>query len=163
MDYVQSFLGELDSLRGLDGMGRVRGLLSLLPALKRHRGKKAAVRSSLQGEDLLQDMDALETVGIEAVLVRPGEEIPRDADYLVYLTELEDGGVLERMDVQRAEELLSSGGLPEGLAPLAEDCLTALRTGTEEAAVLDGRREHALLLYLLDQQIPGLIVTAAQG
>ena len=102
-------------------------------------------------------------MGIEAVLVRPGEEIPRDADYLVYLTELEDGGVLERMDVQRAEELLSSGGLPEGLASLAADCLTALRTGTEEAAVLDGRREHALLLYLLDQQIPGLIVTAAQG
>ena len=65
--------------------------------------------------------------------------------------------------VQRAEELLSSGGLPEGLASLAADCLTALRTGTEEAAVLDGRREHALLLYLLDQPIPGLIVTAAQG
>ena len=163
VDYVQSFLGELDSLRGLDGMGRVRGLLSLLPALKKHRGKKAAVRSSFQREDLLQDMDALETVGIEAVLVRPGEEIPRDADYLVYLTELEDGGVLERMDVQRAEELLSSDGLPEGLASLAADCLTALRTGTEEAAVLDGRREHALLLYLLDQPIPGLIVTAAQG
>ena len=67
------------------------------------------MRSSFQREDLLQDMDALETVGIEAVLVRPGEEIPRDADYLVYLTELEDGGVLERMDVQRAEELLSAG------------------------------------------------------
>ncbi len=38
VDYVQSFLQEYDVRHGLDGMEKVRSLLSILPILKRDEG-----------------------------------------------------------------------------------------------------------------------------
>lgn len=160
--YVRSFLQEYDVAHGLDGMEKVRGLLSLLPALKKHRGKKAAVWSARQSEELLQDAGALRTVGMDVVLAGPGEELSTlAADYLVYLTELGEDCQLAmgRMDIKRAEELLSAGLVREGLAPMVEHCLSALRAGASEAAVLDSAAEHALLLYMLDQHTPGMMIT----
>lgn len=141
-EYVQSFLREYDGVRGLDSLVKVRGLLDLLPALKQYRGKRAAVWSPLSGEDLRQDADALLTVGIEVDLTGPGE-----ADYLVCLVPAGELGAPGPgpMDVRRAEELLASGGFSGALVPLLERCLSALRAGAEEAALLDGGAEHALL------------------
>ena len=75
---------------------------------------------------------------------------------MVYITRLKEDGpsALVRMDVRRAEELLAKG---EPL-PFAADCLSALRAGAEECAVLDGGAEHALLLYLLEQSTPGVVI-----
>ena len=159
VEYVQSFLREYDAQRGPDPMQQVRGLLELLPALKRHRGKKAAVRYEKRGDDLLQDADALRTVGMEVVLSGPGEDLPGDADYMVFLTPPGSDGppALGRMDVRRAEELLA-GGEP---LPFAADCLSALRAGAEECAVLDGGTQHALLLYLLDRPAPGIVIAGS--
>ena len=160
VEYVRSFLREYDAHHGPDPMEQVRGLLSLLPALKRHRGKKAAVRYETCGDNLLQDADALRTVGMEVVLAGPGEDLPGDTDFAVYLTPLGDNGphALDRMDVKRAEELLAR----EGSDLMVENCLSALRAGAEESAVLDSGAEHALLLYMLDQQTPGIVI-AAEG
>lgn len=156
VEYVQSFLREYDARRGPDPMQQVRGLLALLPALKRHRGKKAAVRYGTCGDDLLQDAGALRAVGMEVVLAGPEEDIPGDADFAVYLVPPGRNSLpaLGRVDVKRAEELLAAGDP----APLVEDCLNALRAGAEEAAVLDGGAEHALLLYLLDLPAPGIVI-----
>lgn len=156
VEYVRTFLQEYDAAHGPDPMEKVRGLLSLLPALKRHRGKKAAVRYGKRGDDLLQDAGALRTVGMEVVLAGPGENLPEDANYVVYLTPPGEDGPpdLGRIDVRRAEELLA-GAEP---APFVADCLNALRAGAEESAVLDGGAQHALLLYLLDQPAPGIVI-----
>ena len=155
-EYVQSFLREYDGARGLDSLVKVRGLLDLLPALKQYRGKRAAVWSPLSGEDLRQDADALRTVGMEVDLTGPGE-----ADYLVCLVPAGELGAPGPgpMDTRRAEELLASGGFSGALVPLLERCLSALRAGAEEAALLDGGTEHALLRYFLDQPVPGIIIT----
>ena len=158
VEYVQSFLREYDARRGPDPMEQVRGLLSLLPALKKYRGKKAAVRYETCGVDLLQDADALRTVGMEVALAGPGEDLPGDADYVVYLAPPGEDGppALGRVDVKRAEELLAG----EQPAPFVEDCLSALRAGAEESAVLDSGTEHALLLHLLDRPAPGIVIAA---
>ena len=153
VEYVRAFLQEYDARRGPD-LQQVRGLLALLPALERHRGKKAAVRYGTCGDDLLQDAGALRAVGMEVVLAGPGEDLPRDVNYAVFLAPLGEGAALGRVDVRRAEELLA-GGAP---LPFAEDCLAALRAGAEEAAVLDSGAQHALLLYLLDQPAPGTVI-----
>ena len=154
VEYVRSFLQEYNARRGPDPMQQVRVLLSLLPALKKHRGKKAVVRYKTCGDDLLQDADALRAVGMEVVLAGPGEDLPRDVNYTVYLAPLGEDSALGRVDVRRAEELLA-GGEP---VPFLEDCLSALRAGAEESAVLDSGTEHALLLYLLDQPAPGVVI-----
>lgn len=160
VEYVRSFLGEYDAVHGLDGTEKVRGLLSLLPALKKHRGKRAAIRCS--GPDsILQDADVLQALGMEAVPLQPGEEVPPDTDFLVFLAPMGEDSRLAmgRMDSKRAEELLSAGLVPETLAPMVRDCLAALAGGAEEAAVLDCAAEHALLLYLLDQHTAGMMIT----
>ena len=159
VEYVQTFLREYDTVRAPDGMDRVRSLLELLPALKRHRGKKAAVWSSHPGEDLLQDADALRTGGLDVVLLPPGGDAPGDADYLVYFTGLgEDRRLMPgRVDAKRAEELL--GTLSGEPAAAVRRCLDALAAGAAETAVLDSTAEHALLLYLLDQPVQGMIIS----
>ena len=160
VDYVHAFLREYDAARQLDGLEQVRSLLALLPALEKHRGRKAAVWSASPGEDLRQDASALRTVGMEVSLVQPGGDFPADADYVIYLAPMGEGSRLGgRMDTRRVEELLSAGAVPQELTPMLEHCLNALRAGTEEAALLDSTAEHALLLYMLDQHTPGMMIT----
>ena len=157
VEYVQSFLREYDGARAPDGMDRVRILLELLPALKQHAGKRLAVRCAAPGEALLQDLDALRTVGMDAALIAPEEAVPQGTDYLVSFAPLgADSPVPGRVDAKRAEELL--GTLRGDPAAAVRRCLDALTAGAAEAAVLDSSAEHALLLYMLDQRTPGIVI-----
>ena len=90
---------------------------------------------------------------------RWGGDAPGDADYLVYFTGLgEDRRLMPgRVDAKRAEELL--GTLRGEPAAAVRRCLDALTAGAEEAAVLDSTAEHALLLYMLDQPVQGMIIS----
>ena len=79
VDYVQSFLQEYDVRHGLDGMEKVRSLLSILPILKRDEGRTVVVKyggSALGAEaatdTTLQDVAALRMVGVRVVLVHGG-------------------------------------------------------------------------------------------
>ena len=79
VDYVQTFLREYDVLHGLDGMEKVRSLLSILPILKRHEGKTvvvkyggAAIGAQAQADTTLADVAALRMVGMRVVLVHGG-------------------------------------------------------------------------------------------
>ena len=98
-------------------------------------------------------------MGLDVVLLPPGEDAPGDADYLVYFTGLgEDRRLMPgRVDAKRAEELL--GTLSGNPAAAVRRCLDALTAGAEEAAVLDSTAEHALLLYMLDQPVQGMIIS----
>ena len=158
VEYVQTFLREYDGARAPDGMDRVHSLLELLPALKRHAGKRLAVQCAAPGEALLQDLDALRTVGMDAALIAPEEAVPQGTDYLVSFAPLEtDSPAPGRVDAKRAEELLGTfSGEP---AAAVRRCLDALAAGAAETAVLDSTAEHALLLYLLDQPVQGMIIS----
>ena len=158
VEYVQTFLREYDAARAPDGLDRVRSLLELLPALKRHAGKRLAVRCAGPGETLLQDLDALRTVGMDAALIAPEDAVPLGTDYLVSFAPLgADSPAPGRVDAKRAEELL--GTLSGEPAAAVRRCLDALAAGAAETAVLDSTAEHALLLYLLDQPVQGMIIS----
>ena len=108
-EYVQSFLGEYDMVHGLDGAEKVRGLLAALPLLGRYAGKRVeACCAAVARSDLLQDVSALRAVGIRAQ-IREGGAPAQPSDFLIFLSQ-EVGGrtALDRMDVSRAEELLSA-------------------------------------------------------
>ena len=99
VDYVQTFLREYDVLHGLDGMEKVRSLLSLLPILKRHEGKTvvvkyggAAIGAQAQADTTLQDVAALRMVGMRVVLVHGGgKHITALLDKLHVPTRFENG------------------------------------------------------------------------
>ena len=99
VDYVQSFLQEYDVRHGLDGMEKVRSLLSILPILKRDEGRTGVVKyggSALGAEaatdTTLQDVAALRMVGVRVVLVHGGgKHITALLDKLQVPTRFENG------------------------------------------------------------------------
>ena len=99
VDYVQSFLQEYDVRHGLDGMEKVRSLLSILPILKRDEGRTVVVKSggSALGAEAatdttLQDVAALRMVGVRVVLVHGGgKHITALLDKLQVPTRFENG------------------------------------------------------------------------
>lgn len=163
VEYVQAFLQEYDMIRGLDGMEEVRGLMAALPALERYAGKELVVQcQAVAGADVWQDVSALRALGVRARVCECGgglEAALEDKAELLVLFSPAGLTSLERMDVKRAEERLETGGIPKDLTEAVQDCVRALGAGVEEAAVLDSAGEHALLLYLLDRQTPGMIIS----
>ena len=79
VDYVHAYLQEYDVSHGLDGMEKVRNLLSILPVLKRHEGQTvvikyggSAIGADADSDTTLQDVAALRMVGMRVVLVHGG-------------------------------------------------------------------------------------------
>ena len=66
---------------------------------------------------------------------------------------------VDRMDVKRAQELIDTGLIAGGMVPKVRGCIHAVRAGVGEVSILDGRREHALLLHMLGQRAPGTTIT----
>ena len=297
VDYVQSFLQEYDVRHGLDGMEKVRSLLSILPILKRDEGRTVVVKyggSALGAEaatdTTLQDVAALRMVGVRVVLVHGGGkhitalldklQVPTrfengyrytdqavletaemalsaqvnkaivadlarlevsavgisgkdgrlitaavkdpalgrvgeivqvdtrlldtllDADFLPVVSPVamgEDGGGLNcnaddaaravaealgaeslvfltdvggvlldshnaktavgHMDVKRARELIDAGLIAGGMVPKVRGCIHAVESGVGEVSILDGRKEHVLLLHMLGQRAAGTTIS----
>lgn len=78
VEYTQTFLQAYDVKHGMDGMSKVRSLLDVLPILRRYAGRTVVVKyggSALGGEStdsILQDVAALQSVGVRVVLVHGG-------------------------------------------------------------------------------------------
>jgi len=79
VEYVHTYLQEYDVSHGLDGMEKVRNLLSILPILKRHEGQTVVVKyggsaigADADSDTTLQDVAALRMVGMRVVLVHGG-------------------------------------------------------------------------------------------
>jgi len=79
VDYVHTSLQEYDLLHRLDGMEKVRNLLSILPILKRAEGQTivvkyggSAIGADADSDTTLQDVAALRMVGVRVVLVHGG-------------------------------------------------------------------------------------------
>ena len=117
VEYVHSFLHEYDVRHGLDGMEKVRNLLSILPILKREEGKTVVVKyggSALaQGKNvdtMLQDIAALRMVGMRVVLVHGGgKHITALLDRLQVPTHFENGyRVTDDAGLEAAEMVLSA-------------------------------------------------------
>ena len=117
VDYVQAFLREYDVQHGLDGMEKVRNLLSILPILNRHEGKTVVVKyggSAIGAEaaldTTLQDVAALRMVGMRVVLVHGGgKHITALLDKLQVPTRFENGyRVTDQAALEAAEMALSA-------------------------------------------------------
>ena len=98
VDYTREYLHEYDLRHGLDGMEKVRSVLSVLPTLKKYEGKTVVVKyggSALGGEaedTILADVAALRTVGARVVLVHGGgKDISALLDKLKLPTRFEKG------------------------------------------------------------------------
>lgn len=154
VDYVHAFLQEYDVQHGLDGMEKVRNLLSILPILKREEGKTVVVKyggSALaQGKNVdttLQDVAALRMVGLRVVLVHGGgKHITALLNKLQVPTRFENGyRVTDDAVLETAEMVLS--------AQVNKSIVSALK-GLEVSAVGISGKDAGLLTA--DFKDPGM-------
>jgi len=117
VDYVHTYLQEYDVQHGLDGMEKVRSLLSILPILKRAEGQTVVVKyggsaigAEAELDTTLQDVAALRMVGVRVVLVHGGgKHITALLDKLQVPTRFENGyRVTDQAALETAEMALSA-------------------------------------------------------
>jgi acetylglutamate kinase len=63
------------------------------------------------------------------------------------------------MSVREAKEFMSSDSISAGMIPKLKACVDAVEGGVERAHIIDGRREHAILLELFADEGIGTMFT----
>jgi acetylglutamate kinase len=75
------------------------------------------------------------------------------AEKLILLTDVEgvmdkDGRLISTLTSSRAKEMISQGTISGGMIPKVNCCLQAVSSGVAKAHIVDGRKEHAVLLEI---------------
>ena len=98
-----------------------------------------------------------ETYNINADLVAGHVASSLKARKLILLTDIE--GVLDDHDnlvstltIDDAERMTARGVIKEGMIPKLQCCIDALKSGVEKVHIIDGRKEHALLLEIFTDE-----------
>lgn len=101
-----------------------------------------------------------ETFNINADLVAGHIASSLKARKLILLTDVEgvlgsDGNLINGLTAEDANRMIDNGAIKEGMIPKIQCCLEALKDGVEKAHIIDGRKEHSLLLEIFTDQAVG--------
>lgn len=93
------------------------------------------------------------TYNINADLVAGSVAASLKARKLILLTDTEgvldkNGELISSIKADEIGELIKDGTIKGGMIPKVKCCLEALTTGVSKAHIIDGRKEHALLLEI---------------
>ena len=69
-----------------------------------------------------------------------------------------EGRVMAELSVEEAREMIANGVIHGGMIPKIETCLDAVDEGVQAAVILDGRRNHAILVELLSSEGAGTLI-----
>ena len=98
-----------------------------------------------------------ETYNINADLVAGHIASSLEARKLILLTDVEgvldrDGNLMSSITANDAKSMVARGVIKEGMMPKLQCCLDALKGGVEKVHIIDGRKEHALLLEIFTDE-----------
>jgi len=98
-----------------------------------------------------------ETYNINADLVAGHVSSALKAKKLILLTDVEgvldgNGKLISSIKASEAEKMITDGAITEGMIPKLQCSLEALNGGVEKVHIIDGRKEHALLLEIFTDQ-----------
>ena len=76
---------------------------------------------------------------------------------LILLTDVEGvldahGSLVTNLTVEEAQNLTHNNTIAGGMIPKIQCCVDAVRDGVEKAHIIDGRKEHALLLEIFTDE-----------
>jgi acetylglutamate kinase len=94
-----------------------------------------------------------ETYNINADLVASALAASLESEKLILLTDVEgvkdrDDNLISTLNRRQVEEGLNSGMIQGGMIPKVDCCVQAVEGGVQKAHIIDGRREHAVLLEI---------------
>ena len=98
-----------------------------------------------------------ETYNINADLVAGHIASSLKAKKLILLTDVEgvldsDGNLISSLTMDEADRMIARGVIKEGMIPKLQCSFDALKGGVEKVHIIDGRKEHALLLEILTDE-----------
>lgn len=90
------------------------------------------------------------------------------AEKLAFLTDIEGlykdfndkSTFISRLSASEAQELIDSGMIGGGMLPKLGNCTDAIRNGVNHVHILDGRKEHSLLLEIFTNKGVGTAIVA---
>lgn len=153
VSYTREYLQEFDRMHGMDGMTKVRSLLEILPHLRRWAGSTMVVKygGSAYGDaatdTILQDVAALQSVGVRVVLVHGGgREISKLLERLEIPTTFSNGyRVTDQQALEAAELALSAKVNKQLVSDLAALGATACGVSGRDGGLLLARSKDAAL------------------
>jgi len=94
-----------------------------------------------------------ETYNINADLVAGHLAASLNARKLILLTDTQgvldqEGALLSTLRVDEVRQLISDGTITGGMIPKVNCCVKAINGGVKKAHIIDGRKEHAILLEI---------------
>jgi acetylglutamate kinase len=107
-----------------------------------------------------------ETYNINADLVAGHIASSLNAIKLVLLTDVKGvldigGNLVSSLIAEDANRMIANGVIKEGMLPKLQCCLEALKGGVEKVHIIDGRKEHALLLEIFTDEGVGTEIIQA--
>lgn len=98
-----------------------------------------------------------ETYNINADLVAGHVASSLKARKLILLTDIEGvlddhGNLVSSLTIEDAQRMTAQGTIKEGMIPKLQCCIEALKGGVEKVHIIDGRKEHALLLEIFTDE-----------
>ena len=110
---------------------------------------------------------SLGTVNINADDAAGQMALAIDADYLVYITDVNgifldsqnEKTALERITVEKAKMLLDSGLAKGGMIPKLTNIINLIENGVKEVAVLNGRVRYNIMSEFIGAETMGTVVT----
>ena len=110
---------------------------------------------------------SLGTVNINADDAAGQMALAIDADYLVYITDVNgifldsqnEKTALERITVEKAKMLLNSGLAKGGMIPKLTNIINLIENGVKEVAVLNGRVRYNIISEFIGAKTMGTVVT----
>lgn len=93
------------------------------------------------------------------------------AEKLAFLTDIEGvytnpddkNTLISVLTLDRADELINDGFIGGGMLPKLKNCIDAVRNGVARVHILDGRREHCLLLEFFTNRGIGTAIIDNEG
>lgn len=93
------------------------------------------------------------------------------AEKLAFLTDIEGvytdpddkNTLISVLTLNRADELINDGFIGGGMLPKLKNCIDAVRNGVARVHILDGRREHCLLLEFFTNRGIGTAIIDNEG
>ncbi len=97
-----------------------------------------------------------ETYNINADLVAGHIATSLKARKMILLTDTEgvldkEGKLLSSIKIEKVRELIRDGTIKGGMIPKINCCLEAMNDGVKNAHIIDGRKEHAILLEIFSK------------
>ncbi len=112
------------------------------------------------------DFETFETLNINADDLACSIAKALNADKLIFLTDI-DGILLDQnntstiinsLDIRRAKDLIDSGFVGGGMIPKLLNCVQAVSNGVECVSIIDGRKQHTILLESLSDKNYGTTI-----